>query len=418
MSPDQHRMIDDPHRVLWIGTGTKTGKTIAEAQWLIEGIGAGERCAWVGPYYKRTRTGFDHIASAFADAAKAGVAHIRKNEMRIDLPATGGVLECFSGDNPDSIFGEAFDRVAVDEAGRMKAGVLPAVLSTTTATRGRLSIAFNLDQARSHWAVRGFLKARAGEDPDHGFVFLKTSDSPYVDTATIDLMRRTLPSHVFAALYDGEIQENGAGVFRNWRACVKGSLAEPEPLHQYVAGVDLARTFDWTVVCVMDVRTRRLVAFERFHGEPWKVQRERIKAIVRRYNNAHLFPDATGVGDPNVEELVRDGLQVTPYVFTGPSKRDLVETLIVSIENREVSIPYFADGPLEPLAVELDAFEYEVRERGHIGYAAAEGFHDDAAIALALANWGLTRAPSYPRLGDSGISVGSHELMADSMAAL
>ena len=44
MSADQTRMIDDPHPLLWIGTGTKTGKTVAGA-WAWQG----SRAASWGP---------------------------------------------------------------------------------------------------------------------------------------------------------------------------------------------------------------------------------------------------------------------------------------------------------------------------------------------------------------------------------
>ena len=50
MSSAQTRMIDDPHPILWIGTGTKTGKTVAGAWWLVEGVALGQRCAVVGPW--------------------------------------------------------------------------------------------------------------------------------------------------------------------------------------------------------------------------------------------------------------------------------------------------------------------------------------------------------------------------------
>lgn len=373
-------MLDDPRSILWIGTGTKTGKTCACAQWIIEGIARGQRCAWVGPWHKRTRTGFEHIASAYAEATRAGLVRVRENDMSIHLQATGGVLESFSGDHPDSIYGEAFDRVVIDEAGRQPAGVLSAALSTITATRGKIRIAFNLDRGRRHWAVAGLLAARSGDDPTHGWMTMPTAASPYVASGAIELARRTLPDRVFRALYLAEIQEDDALVFRGIDACAIGSFAAPVPGRAYVIGVDLARKLDWTVCAVLDVRTASVVAFERFHGLPWGEQRRRIKDLATRYNSARLIVDATGVGDPNVEELVRDQCSVEPFVFTGPSKRDLIEALIVAIEQRSITFPR-----IEALINELEVFEYETKPSGGLSYSAPDGMHDDAVIALALA---------------------------------
>jgi phage terminase large subunit-like protein len=400
MSPDQTRMIDDPHPLLWVGTGTKTGKTVAGAQWIIEGIALGDRCAWVGPWFKRTRTGWEHVAGAFKAAKLAGLVRSRDDEMRLLLPASGGVLECFSGDNPDSIFGEAFNRVFVDEAGRQPPGVLSAVTSTTTATNGRIKVAFNLDRGRRHWAIAGLLAARSGDDPAQGWITLKTSQSPYVPAEAIERARRTLPAHVFAALYDAEIQDDGATVFRGIEGCIAGELEPYRQGFRYVIGVDLARKVDWTVACVVCVETRHVVAWERSHGLPWHEQRRRIKALAEAYHGARCVVDATGVGDPNVEELVRDGVRVDPFVFTGPSKRDLVESLIVAVEQRRVTFPR-----IEALVSELEVFEYEQRPSGLLSYNAPDGYHDDCVMALALAVNGLP-AVNAPGVAASAVRVG------------
>jgi phage terminase large subunit-like protein len=392
MSEQQTRMLDDPHRFLWIATGTKTGKTVSEAQYLIEGIASGERCAWIGPYYKRTRTGFDHIAGAFAEAARAGLAVIRENKMQISLPASGGVLECFSGDAPDSIYGERFDRVAVDEATRMQAAVLPAVISVVTATGGKVRFAFNLDRGRRHWAVQGFLNARAGGDPDHGYVFMTTAESPYVSAESIDAARRVLPDAVFRALYLGEIQEDGAGVFRNVESLHAGVLEEPTALGRYVIGVDLARKNDWTVAVVLEEKTKHVVALERFHGAPWNTMCDRIATLARKYRNALVVPDATGVGDMPVEVLHSLGVRLEPVVITGGKnltdtgvpKTTLIQALMVAVENRAFTFP----ASLEVLTNELSNFEYDTTASGSLVYSAPEGMHDDAVMALALAMWG------------------------------
>lgn len=399
MSADQTRMIDDPHPLLWIGTGTKTGKTVAGAWWLVEGVALGQRCAVVGPWYKRTRTLFEHVSAAYGDAARAGLVKVQDNDLRLRFPGTGGVLECFSGDNPDSIFGEAFHRVFVDEAGRQPAAVLPAVMSTVTATGGQIRIAFNLDRGRRHWAIAGLLAARSGDDPAQGWVTLRTSQSPYVPKDAIERARRTLPAHVFAALYDAEIQDDGATVFRGIDGCVAGAFEEPVAGREYVVGVDLARKVDWTVACVVRRDTRHVVAFERSHGLPWHEQRRRIKALAERYNGARCVVDATGVGDPNVEELVRDGVRVDPFVFTGPSKRDLVESLIVTIEQRRVTFPR-----IEALIAELEVFEYEQRPSGLLSYNAPDGYHDDCCMALALACHGLPHL-NAPAMAASAVRV-------------
>ena len=400
-------MIFDPHRILWIATGTKTGKTVGLAVWISEGLALGQRCAWVGPYHKRTRTGFNHVAGAFTAAAAKGLARILSgNEMRIIIPSAGGpgmdgVLECFSGDSPQSIFGEAFDRVAVDEATRMGSTVRDAVSSTVTATGGKIRYAFNLDQGRRHWAIQGFLNARAGNDKDHGHVFLTTAESPYVDPETIEIMRRALPERVFRALYLGEIQEDGAGVFRGVEALHSGELLPgPLPGHQYVIGQDLARKNDYSVSVVYDVNTHAVVGFERTHGEPWLLQCNRIAGLAEKWNDALLIPDATGLGDVVIASLAQLGARMAPVLITsgrdltqvGVPKGMLIQNLIVAVERQSFTFP----ASLYALTDEMKAYEYDTTNAGSVTYGAPEGMHDDATTALALALWGARHAYRAP----------------------
>jgi hypothetical protein len=320
------------------------------------------------------------------------------NEMRLEMQ--GGVLECFSGDNPNSIYGEAFDRVFVDEATRMSSAVLPAVLSTVTATKGKARFAFNLDQGRRHWAVQGFLNARAGLEPEHGHVFLTTADSPYVDPKTIETMRRALPDRVFRALYLGEIQEDGAGVFRDVESLHAGELGSPEVGHDYVLGLDVARKQDYSVAIVMDVRTRAVVGFDRSYGEPWMSQVERIAAMSARWNNALVIPDATGVGDVMIGALAEKGVHMAPVLITsgrnltqaGVPKGMLIQNLMVQCERHTFTFP----ASLVDLTDELKAFEYDTTEDGVVTYSAPEGANDDCVLALALTIWGARNAYMAP----------------------
>jgi len=384
VSRDQQEFLDSGARILFWGTGTKTGKTVGGAIWIMEGLLQGMRCAWIGPWHKRTRTGFEHIRGMLKDFEKAGFAKCRESDLRVTvfLPEDRtGVCEFFSGDNPDAVYGEAFDRIFIDEATRQPEGILPAARSTVTATGGQIRIAFNTDRGARHWAIREFLRAKRGEEPTYGYMTMPTSRSPYVAKEDVEQARRMLPERVFEALYNAVISEDGAGVFVNPRACFAGTLQEPQLGKVYVAGVDLARKHDFTVITVMDAYTHHVVHWDRFHDLPWHMQRDRIAAIARHYNHAKLCVDATGLGDPNIEELVRDGLLVEGFVFTNQTKRELIERLVVALEKKQISFPEEGTGTL---IGELESFEYQTTAFGNITYSAPDGYKDDAVLSLAL----------------------------------
>lgn len=381
MAPYQLRYLNEMRDVLvvWVGAGTKTGKTVMAVQEQLEYQARGLRCAWVGPYLKRARMVFRQMTEALQPAITAGHVTINKNEGRIEW-SNGGGLELYSGDNPESIYGDGFALVTMDEGTRHPESAWWAARSTVTATGGKLRVLFNTDRQRKHWCIREFLRAKAGVEPSYGWMTLATAESLYVAAENIEQARRTLPDRVFRALYLAEVQDDGAGVFRGIEECIGGSFREPEASRRYAIGVDLARKRDWTVSVVLDAGLRHVVAFERFFGLPWREQRRRIAELARRYNGATCTVDATGVGDPNIEELIADGVRVDPFVFTSASKPPLIDALIVAIEQRQVTFPQIPE-----LVHELENFEYQVMPSGRLGYEAADGEHDDCVAALALA---------------------------------
>ena len=99
---------------------------------------------------------------------------------------------------------------------------------------------------------------------------------------------------------------------------------------------------------------------------------------------APALVDSSGVGDPVVEQLQRqgDGL-FEGFKFSAQSKQQLMEGLAVAIQQRGVAYPAGV------LVQELESFEY-VYTRTGVQYSAPAGRHDDGVCALALAVRRLT----------------------------
>ena len=211
-------------------------------------------------------------------------------------------------------------------------------------------------------------------------------------------MRLEAPEHYKRyVLNDHEAQVEGR-VFNKVDDCAIGELHGPENGIQYVLGVDLAKSVDYTVLIVMNLRTKNVDYYERMESEnrtSWNYQKEKIKAVSLKYNNALTVLDSTGVGDPIVEDLQRmhvnvyhqqkqDSDKTTPGVkFTSISKENLIDKLKVAIELKMITFPN-----IDILANELKEYECTMTRAGNHVYNAPEGKHDDCVIALALALWG------------------------------
>jgi len=154
-------------------------------------------------------------------------------------------------------------------------------------------------------------------------------------------------------------------------------------------GVDLAKYQDWTVLTPFNLN--HLIAYpqDRFNQVDWNLQKSKIEAVARRYNNALIWPDATGVGDPVVEDLKAMGLNIggenhEGFKFTEISRRNLLNNLAILLEQDKIKIP-----DDEGLISELEAFRYELTDLGKIKVTVPEGMTDDRVMSLALAVHGV-----------------------------
>jgi phage FluMu gp28-like protein len=246
-----------------------------------------------------------------------------------------------------------------------------------------------------NFAYEYFERANQDKTGDWMCSLLKASQSGLIDPNELLKAHESMPERLFAQEFECSFLEDASSVFHGVEDCISGNLEPPVQGHRYVMGVDLGRTNDFTVLCVIDIGTNKIVAFQRFGDCAWSLQKERIVLMAKQYNNAHIEMDATGFSagsviaedlmtHPYVEDLKLCQLSVSPFKFTNQSKKALVEKLTVAIEQRLITYPKIDD-----LVSELKSFTYEMSDFGNIRYTAPEGLHDDCVMSLGLAVWAL-----------------------------
>ena len=190
--------------------------------------------------------------------------------------------------------------------------------------------------------------------------------------------RSVMSKAEFEQEYMANPSENSANPFGNAfiRSCVKPISNQPV----VAFGIDVAKSFDHTVIIGLD-NSGNVAYYDRFQMD-WHNTKENIKRLPR----CPILIDSTGVGDPILEDLKRDGLQIEGLKFTSQSKQQLMEGLSTAIQQSKIGFP---DGVIKD---ELEVFEYEFTKSG-VRYSAPTGFHDDAVCALALAwsNYSMKR---------------------------
>jgi hypothetical protein len=348
----------------------------------------------VAPTYDLADRVFREIQLIVARHLRHRIIALRDNERRLLLRnMAGGVSEIRgkSADNPVSLLGEGLDWLIVDEAARLKPSIWQSHLSQRLLDRAGWALLISTPKGKGYF----YDLWRRGQDRDAEYASWNypSTTNPLLDKALIEAERTRLPERVFRQEYEAEFLEGSGAVFRNVRDCATGELQAPVRDRRYVAGVDLAKIEDYTVLVIMD-RDRNVVFVDRFHRLDWAIQVERIKAGIHRYNRAPLLVDSTGAGEPIFETLVNAGCYGEPYPFTQASKTALVNSLAMALEQKLIVLPR---PELWPEGIdELEAFEYSVSESGNVRTGAPFGYHDDCVMALALALWQVR--PSLPKL--------------------
>jgi hypothetical protein len=160
-------------------------------------------------------------------------------------------------------------------------------------------------------------------------------------------------------------------------------IKEPEPNRYYVIGSDPAITHDYWVNSVIDLHTFEEVYLERFQPFDTNLGEARTEALARKYNNAVVKGDVSGIGKPIFDHLKDKGITVDPLP-TGILKERLITNLSLLIDALQVRFL-----PDEVGMAEMRDFTFNRLPSGRYQFEAPEGKHDDVVIARALACYNI-----------------------------
>ncbi|MDD5220004.1 MAG: terminase family protein [Candidatus Bipolaricaulis sp.] len=306
----------------------------------------------------------------------------RQNEVELTLYLHGGSVICLKGaDHPDTLRGSGPYGVVLDEFATMKYeawGIIEPVLRAN----GGWAWFIGTPKGKNH--LYDLYNKGQGNNSEWKSWLLKASTSGIVSPEQLQEARLSMRQDLYNQEWECEFLEGAAQVFRGVRGVMDAKPQKPLEGHLYVMGVDLAKVKDYTALAVYDRSTNCQVYQDRFQTIEWPFQKAKIKEIAQHFNHALIMLDATGLGDPIADDLIRAGVAVEPVKITEQTKKDLIEKLSIWIEQKK-----FKMLNLEESRFEFDNFSYEVGPTGKIRYGAPEGYHDDIVIAHALAVWSL-----------------------------
>lgn len=378
----QQEIILDNSRFKILNAGRRFGKSLLGAYIATYQILQSNQRVWVvAPTNSLTEKIWREIYVWFIGPLAPLVDQIytAKGNLKIVLK-NGSWLECKSTNDPTALIGEGLDLLIIDEASRVKDIAWREALRPTLADREGKLVAISTPKGSKNWFYKDYRKGVKNEDGYKSWN-LPTNANPYFPANEWGQIIKELGEEnpVFRQEFLAEFIDDVGAVFKNIQGCISGDFEEPKPNVKYSIGVDLAKTNDFTVKFVIRHDTRHIVHMERYNQVDYDVQINKILNLSKRYNNANILIDSTGVGDPVYDLLKSRGANIKPFKFTNPSKENLIRGLMIALENKEITYPR-----IDVLLDELEVFEYSLGSMGVLRYNAPDGEHDDCVIALSL----------------------------------
>lgn len=394
----QRAVRTQSRRFNWLSAGRRWRKTTLAMSIMVESAVSGGQYIWGAPTFDQVRIGFSETKKACGS-----VASFNLSRMTVTFPS-GGIIYFRSLDDPDNARGYTADGVVIDEAADVKPAAWYEVLRPMLVDTNGWAWAIGTPKGRN-WFFNEHGKSADRDDsaswqvPTLGVAAGKGGlerqkhplENPEIPFGEIVQLKETMPEQVFLQEILAHFIESSGGVFRRVvDAATATEKQKGDPDGQYVYGLDWGKSNDFTVIVVMDARTKRMVHMDRFNQIDYQVQIGRLMGTCERFRPTQIIAESNSIGTPIIEQLKRQNLPVKAFNTTNASKTQAIDALALAFEQSKIEI--LNDGVL---INELQSYEMERLPSGMLRYSAPEGSHDDTVMALALAWQGcIDRLPS------------------------
>ena len=330
---------------------------------------------WVSPVYSQTAKVQKELEGAMKDSELIEGINYSENFIRLK---NGSEIIFRSAERYDNIRGYTFDYAVIDEAAFMKAEAWREAIRPTLAVRGQKVLFLSTPKGKN-WFYELF--ALGNDNPNYRSYKAPSIASPYITEDEVEDARLTLPPNVFKQEYEAEFLDDGGEVFMNLSDITFDQWPSGKS-SKYFAGIDLGRQEDFTVCTIVD-SNNQVVEVYRANQRPWEQIINEVANLVNKYH-AIAAVEVNSMGDVIYEQLKSKVRRVTAFTTTHKSKVDIIEQLMYSINNKELTIP--SERLFEPLYKELSYFTYTYSTKTRsVKYGAPTGLHDDCVMSLAIA---------------------------------
>ncbi|KKK75567.1 hypothetical protein LCGC14_2872420, partial [marine sediment metagenome] len=331
--------------------GRRSGKTQMIAGELIRGAITREykRQIVIAPRYKQTLIVYNKILELMHKGKRGNdILRVVQNPYPV-IELIGGGIDFGSADNPDSLRGEAYDRVFIDESAFIKEGAMDAIKPLTFDTGAPIwetTTPWGKGSVWERW--RRGLKG----DSDYGCFHYNYKDNIYLADEGVKEIEKDIKEwgedsiYVQCEIYGNFIEDRDVYFKQELvDTCIdEYSMGTAQPKSEFYLGVDFARMGeDETVMIVIekDMQQRIKVNFiENLKGKKLTESVGVIKVLNEQYNFEKIYLDETGLGAGPTDMLVEAfGNVVEGVTFTTKSKMDMYSNLKKMMQQGRIKFP-------------------------------------------------------------------------------
>lgn len=310
-----HELMDK-HRFGVVVAHRRMGKTVSAINHLIKSAMNNEqenpRFAYIAPTYGQAkRVAWDYLCKYVRPLG--GTANI--SELRVDF--MGRRIQLYGSDNPDSLRGQYFDGVILDEIGDQNPKIWTEILRPALADRMGWCLFIGTPKGQNHFKD---LRDRAEDTPEWGLLEFKASETKLVPESELKAARAEMGEDKYQQEFECSFH---AAVEGSYYGKLMNELEEKNRLVE-ITRDDLCQTFtawdlgmgDSTAIWVAQITGQevRIMDYVENHGQglDWYVNWIRDNGWT---NATHKLPHDVsvrelGTGKSRLEMLQGAGLSV------------------------------------------------------------------------------------------------------------
>jgi len=285
--------------------GRRWGKTTLLAGIAVEAMLAGRRVLEAAPVADQTDAFWEYCTQSLSAPISAGI--IYKNETDRLLRFGKGRIRAKTAWNADTLRGDYADLLILDEYPQMDPGAWDLVGAPMLLDNNGDALFSGTPKRKNHFFAH-YIRA-IGDDSGRWAAWHGTSlENPYLSKVALAEITQDMTEAAYKQEILAEFLEGEGAVFRNIAACMNApkTLPEEHQGHRIVAGIDLAKSVDYTAISVVCATCKQEFAHDRYNKIEYVLQVKRMGAFLQKWQVQEVLVDETGVGSPIVEQLRRD----------------------------------------------------------------------------------------------------------------